>query len=124
MNNRVVESIMLFGDDSIRFANSLINPSKESVNTHLNIMNLINQNIELCVDNNGFDVEINDLDLSFINDPIEQCNIDFEVEFEIEEPLNIFCNNDNNDASTLFTLDTEISDFSHSNESEYLVWAA
>ena len=69
MNNRVVESIMLFGDDSIRFANSLINPSKESVNTHLNIMNLINQNIELCVDNNGFDVEINDLDLSFINDP-------------------------------------------------------
>ena len=62
-----MERISLSGEDSIRFVNSLFRPTIEEAMRHNNYINDINKNIVIRHSDEGFEVDVADLDLSFLD---------------------------------------------------------
>lgn len=68
MYNSIVDAIVLTGQDSISFVNSLYRPSSEEVEHARRILNEIDQNVKIEQVQRGFKADILDLDLSFLED--------------------------------------------------------
>lgn len=64
--NTTVESIVLEGDDSIRFAEAMYHPSKEDIEHFKKHLDQINNEITLRKTEKGFEADVKNLDLSFI----------------------------------------------------------
>lgn len=68
MVNQICGTIRLSGEDSIRFINSLLRPSRQDIERNSNILNNIDKNVNIIENATGFEAIVNDLDLSFLND--------------------------------------------------------
>lgn len=62
-----MERISLSGEDSVRFVNSLFRPTIEEAMRHDSYINAINKNIVIRHSDEGFEVNVTDLDLSFLD---------------------------------------------------------
>lgn len=66
--NTIAESIVLEGDDSIRFAEAMYHPSKEDIEHFKKHLDKINNEITLRKTEKGFEADVKNLDLSFIRE--------------------------------------------------------
>lgn len=74
MDNKLIGTIKLSSEDSINFVNSLFRPSQEVIENHNKILDKIDSEIVIRRFSDGFEADIQDLDLSFLQD-IETNNI-------------------------------------------------
>lgn len=77
-------TIRLTCDASVCFANSLFRPTREAIESHNSVLDKIDSDIELHAKEGGFEAEVADLDLSFLDD-VSYCNsIEVGLVFEIK----------------------------------------
>ena len=79
-----VGRISLSGEDSVRFVNSLFRPTLEEAMRHDSYINDINKNIVIRHSDEGFEANVADLDLSFLDDVITPKEIQMEIAFNID----------------------------------------
>ena len=75
MNGERVGDIVLHGNDAIRFAYMLYHPTEEELLYNRSVLERIDNNITIMERDNGYDAEIKDLDLSFLEEK-PQCSLD------------------------------------------------
>ena len=75
MDRQIVGNIVLHGDDAIRFAYMLYRPTEAELLYNKSVMERIDQNIAITETTDGYDAEIKDLDLSFLEEKPE-CSLD------------------------------------------------
>lgn len=68
MNHQTDEILRLSGEDSKKFARAYFKPTNEMMNYFNNVMDQINDNIAINRNENGFEAEIEGLDLSFLDE--------------------------------------------------------
>lgn len=66
MNSQIVGTIVLSGNDAIDLINSLFRPTQEQIKNNKKRLEYINENIKIINNTKGFESEIDDLDLSFL----------------------------------------------------------
>ena len=68
MNGERVGDIVLHGNDAIRFAYMLYHPTEEELLYNRSVLERIDNNITITERDNGYDAEIKDLDLNFLEE--------------------------------------------------------
>ena len=109
MNGERVGDIVLHGDDAIRLAYMLYRPMQEALLYNKSIMERIDNNITITERDNGYDAEIEDLDLSFLEEK-PQCSLNNNI--EITWTVNIkkesfFYSNSSNENQVQMVVDTQ-----------------
>lgn len=108
MNGERVGDIVLHGDDSVRLAYMLYRPTEEELLYNKSILERIDNNIMITERDNGYDAEIKDLDLSFLEEK-PQCSLD---KIEVTWTVNIqkekfFYSNSSNENQAQMVVDTQ-----------------
>lgn len=108
MNRERVGSIELHGDDAIRFAYMLYRPTEAELLYNKSILERIDNNVTITETDNGYDAEIKDLDLSFLEEKL-QCSLD---NIEITWTVNIqkeefFYSNNSTENQPQMVVDTQ-----------------
>lgn len=108
MNRERVGDIVLHGDDAIRFAYMLYRPTEAELIYNKSILEQIDDNVTITETDNGYDAEIKDLDLSFLEEK-PQCSLD---NIEITWTVNIqkeefFYSNNSNGSQAQMVVDTQ-----------------
>ena len=109
MNGERVGDIVLHGDDAIRLAYMLYRPMQEALLYNKSILERIDNNITIKERDNGYDAEIEDLDLSFLEEK-PQCSLNNNI--EITWTVNIkkesfFYSNSSNENQVQMVVDTQ-----------------
>lgn len=109
MNGERVGDIVLHGDDAIRLAYMLYRPMQEALLYNKSILERIDNNITITERDNGYDAEIEDLDLSFLEEK-PQCSLNNNI--EITWTVNIkkesfFYSNSSNENQVQMVVDTQ-----------------
>ena len=78
-----VKRIVLRGEDSIAFANSLFNPTKDEVEHFRNHLDAIDEQVTLRRTENGFEAEVLGLDLSDLHDANASVSRSISAEFTV-----------------------------------------
>lgn len=65
---KMIRTIRLSGEDAISFANSLFRPTREEIEHHNELIRRIDEKIKIERCLHGFEAEIADLDLSFLDE--------------------------------------------------------
>lgn len=68
MGNHLIGTVRLSGEESINFVNSLFRPSQEMIEHRNKILNEIDSGIAIRRNEDSFEADIDDLDLSFLDD--------------------------------------------------------
>lgn len=123
MENKLIGAIKLSGIDSLNFVNALFRPSIDEIKEHINYINDIDNNIVIRKNKNGFEAEIENLDMSFMDDVIDNTiNIDSELEITVCEDYNDVKN------GCIISSNVNIKTINHeykiAEDSIYLTWAA
>ncbi len=84
MINDVKGSIVLSGADAGNFAHALFNPTLEDIKENRQHVDYINNNISITPLDNGFRAEITNLDLSFLDEVIEERVLTLKDTFRID----------------------------------------
>ena len=72
MTEERIGTLVLSGLDAETFVNSLYRPTHEEIENHNRILDEINNSIIITEEQQGFTAEIDDLDLSFLDDKKEE----------------------------------------------------
>ena len=80
MRESCFDTIVLRGEDSVRFLNSLIRPTENEIIENKQYFDKIERNIQVKKTRNGFESEIDDLDLSFLSNQEEVLEVESVVE--------------------------------------------
>lgn len=123
MDNWLVDTMVLQGEDAINFANSLFRPTQEEIASHNEFLNRIDSNVKIKKTEGGFEAEIADLDLSFLNHEPLGININLEVSFAIKVS-DVFYSNDANEISEATIVVGDNNKYNKSQENKYWSWAA
>ena len=108
MNGERVGDIVLHGNDAIRFAYMLYNPTEEELLYNRSVLERIDNNITITERDNGYDAEIKDLDLNFLEEK-QQCSLDnIEVTWTINiQKEEFFYSNSSNENQVQMVVDTQ-----------------
>ncbi len=79
---QTVRTVRLLGDESIRFANSMFRPTQEEMARSREYLGDISENISIRRNNDGFEADITDLDLSFLDVEPKEIKINVMISFE------------------------------------------
>ena len=122
---RTSDSYHLTGEDARELYNALISPSREQRERNAECMRCIDESIHLGEsDDNGFNVIIDDLDLSFLDDSVEDYSFDVNSSMTIKKrqwPVEF--TDAQGGVLTPYFIDIE-NTFSESNKSQYTPMAA
>ena len=66
-----IKSIHLSGEDAINFATSIFKPSRETLIRNSEILESIESRIKIRRTSDGYEADIEDLDLSFIKEVVD-----------------------------------------------------
>ena len=126
MTSHLIGTIRLTGENALHFANSLFHPTKEESEHHNAIIDRIDGNIVINREEDGFTVEIGNLDLSFL-DKVETSNhietsdiVSLEYIENMETFMPIIDNNENISS----TFSEIIPQYANVNKGDYLPCAA
>ena len=72
MADRRVGTLVLEGQDSVNFVNSLIRPSYEQIDHFKNVFQRIDDTIQISENGDGFTANVADFDLSFLHTQKEE----------------------------------------------------
>jgi hypothetical protein len=64
----MVDTVVLSGEETVAFANSLFRPSADSIQKRQSYIDKLNDGVHITRNNNGLTADIDDLDLSFLDD--------------------------------------------------------
>lgn len=108
MNCERVGDIVLHGNDAIRFAYMLYHPTEEELLYNRSVLERIDNNITITERDNGYDAEIKDLDLNFLEEK-PQCSLDnIEVTWTINiQKEEFFYSNSSNENQVQMVVDTQ-----------------
>ena len=108
MYKRQVGDIVLHGNDAIRFAYMLYHPTEEELLYNRSVLERIDNNITITERDNGYDAEIKDLDLNFLEEK-PQCSLDnIEVTWTINiQKEEFFYSNSSNENQVQMVVDTQ-----------------
>ena len=123
MSNQIVETIHLSGADAVEFANSLFRPTREIIADNRQKWNEIDKNVAIKRKNNGFEVEIADLDLSFLDNIPDQEQLNIEITLRIKSHPTCY-QNSKKENSQPFVGEKGDNKFNALENSKFLVWAA
>lgn len=84
MENRIVKSIDLSGNDAIAFINSLFRPTAEEISRNKEILNNIDKSVKIIRDGENYSAIIDGLDLSFLKKESEK-----ESRFHVDTPFEV-----------------------------------
>lgn len=95
MANHRVGTLVLEGQDSVDFVNSLIRPSFEQREHFRNVFQRIDRTIQISDNDNGngFTANVDGLDLSFLHVAKEKENINVNMIFQINKENNNYLSN-------------------------------
>lgn len=68
MSNNLIGTIRLSSEESINFVNALFRPSQEMIENRNRILDDVDSTVVIRRNEYGFDADIDDLDLSFLED--------------------------------------------------------
>ena len=108
MNGERVGDIVLHGNDAIRFAYMLYHPAEEGLLYNRSVLERIDNNITITERDNGYDAEIKDLDLNFLEEK-PQCSLDnIEVTWTINiQKEEFFYSNSSNENQVQMVVGTQ-----------------
>lgn len=84
MNNSFDEDVRLTGEDAVNFANSIFRPTKEHMEDCHSRWNNIENGVHLRRTSDGYEADIDDLDLSFLDDSPKMQRVSYDLRFELE----------------------------------------
>lgn len=123
--NGIVRTIVLSGNDSINFANSIFRPTHEEIIAAKEKMDFLDESIELIDYENGFVANIPTLDLSFLDVSTDESRrISIDITVNVKTDLEMFFNtNDNSQGNR--TVKIQISkDYCDSADNDLIMIAA
>ncbi len=123
--NGIVRTIVLSGNDSINFANSIFRPTHEEIIAVKEKMDFLDESIELIDNENGFIANIPTLDLSFLDESTDESRrISIDITVNVKTDLEMFFNtNDNSNGNR--TVKIQISkDYCDSTDNDLIMIAA
>lgn len=107
MNRQIVEDIILCGEEAIRFANILYRPNMEELFYNKSIMEQIDHNITIMEKENGYDAEIEDLDLGFLEETSKNSLDGIEITWTLNiQKEEIFYSSSNNEVQAQMIVET------------------
>lgn len=123
MRNQMIGAIKLSGRDAKKFAMSLYRPTREEIVFRNHYLDEINKKITIKKEENGFQAQIADLDLSFLDEQVETSSIKIKTKLKVSVDSNAY-SNDNLDSHVTGVVTKTVSKYSGSLANEYFVWAA
>ena len=108
MNGERVGDIVLDFNDAKRLRNMLYHPTEEELLYNRSVLERIDNNITITERDNGYDAEIKDLDLNFLEEK-PQCSLDnIEVTWTINiQKEEFFYSNSSNENQVQMVVDTQ-----------------
>ncbi len=107
MNRQIVEDIILCEDEAIRFANILYRPTREELFYNKSIMEQIDHNITIMEKENGYDAEIEDLDLGFLEETSKNSLAGIEITWTLNiQKEEFFYSSSNNEVQAQMIVET------------------
>lgn len=83
MENYRVGTMKICGDDAVRLKKLLFNPTEEFIKQHSDYMEKLNDSITIKKHDNGFEAEVKDLDLSFLNEDSAECEEQLQITIKV-----------------------------------------
>ncbi|MCI6499328.1 MAG: hypothetical protein MSA21_10660 [Lachnospiraceae bacterium] len=123
MDNQVIRTIRLSGEDAIFFANSLFRPTREEIEHYNELIRRIDENIKIERCSDGFEAEIADLDLSFLDEIQSEKKMNVEVRFELKTMAETFYNSESHTLNETVVVEKN-NNYSSSGNNDMLIWAA
>lgn len=88
-----VGRLRLEGEDATYFINSFFYPSAEDIAAHEARIDRINRSISVSRNDSGFEAEIDELDLSFLDDELEEEQLEIIVKVTVQVTEDLFYSN-------------------------------
>lgn len=108
MMRQIVKDIILCGDDAIRFANMLYRPTEDNLLHNKSIMEQIDHNITITETDNGYDAEIKDLDLDFLEEKPQYSLDDIKITWTLNiQKEELFYSSSNNEIQVQMIVETQ-----------------
>lgn len=85
--NKNLDAIVLKGEDSINFINSLLRPTPEEIAENIRYFNQLDKEIKIREIEGGFEAEIEGLDLSFLHEHNKSVKTEYFVEYKQREDI-------------------------------------
>lgn len=105
--NGVVRTIVLSGNDSINFANSIFRPTHSEIVAVREKTNLLDETIELTDNENGYIANIPALDLSFLDEVSEGSHtFTIDITVNVKSNLEKYFNNENVPRNQMVKIET------------------
>lgn len=121
MSVPIVETMRLSGSEAIEFATSLFRPSKSIVENRRKVMDLIEHSVVISRLSNGFDANIADLDLAFLNDNTSKV-LSIDDIYKIDIQFNLISSESSINQSVIAVRRND--SFCGSIDTSYITWAA
>ena len=107
MNRQIVEDIIWCGEEATRFANILYRPNMEELFYNKSIMEQIDHNITIMEKENGYDAEIEDLDLGFLEETSKNSLDGIEITWTLNiQKEEFFYSSSNNEVQAQMIVET------------------
>lgn len=123
MGIQAIRTIRLSGEEAENFVNSLFRPTREEISSRNNHIKRIDENVNIKRTSDGFEAEIEDLDLSFLMGTLNEAKINVEVTFEYKTSVAIYYNSKNSLLEGGVVVEKNI-EYCRSKNDGLLPWAA
>lgn len=107
MSNNLVGTIRLSGEESINLVNALFRPSQEMIENRNRILDNIDSTIVIRRNRDGFEADIDDLDLSFLENN-DSRKISMMTTVKLNTSKNFYLEEDIIDSTTVVVRDKEM----------------
>lgn len=121
--SRVLETLVLSGEDAINFANSLLRPSLTDIQKRQEFIEKINDGVSIVRKHGGFTADVVDLDLSFLDNTVEEKSFNFKTTVRVTLPDHKYNTDNGGDEYSIFACEKN-DEYCEACESDYLSWAA
>lgn len=101
MTNHIEKTIILTGEDALRFAYSFYRPSADDIKLNRERIESINNNISINRTDYGFEAVVKDVDMSFLNEISSDNKVSIETVFQIDYNSSLISSDENNNISTI-----------------------
>lgn len=120
----MVGTIKLSKEDTLNFVNSLFKPTKKEIENHNRFLEHINNNVIISRNEQGFDAEIADLDLTFLDEDFTDNQIKVEVLMRVRMPKNVYSCEQKKITYATISLESENKKYNEAANNNNLYWAA
>ena len=123
MSDSITSTIRLSKTDALNFANSLFRPTSQEIAVQRKQLNRINQNITIRRKAEGFEADIADLDLSFLEKTTLETVFNVEITVKIKSTDKEYCDSKSPNSKETIVIKTD-SQYTSSKDNSFSPLAA